>query len=183
MLTKLSEKARSPSDPKILQTGKSSLSIADRAARNLGWFSIGLGLAELFGARAIAGALGMERHQALIRAYGTRGIAAGITCLSVDAAAGAWSRVAGDMADLATLAAGLDADNPKKRNVGIAMVAVTGITLLDVACAQALTAERSRGKGEPRDFGDRSGWPKGLAHSRGAARDFTKTKDQDSALH
>jgi hypothetical protein len=177
-LAKLSEKARAPGDPKILEVGRrSSLTTADRTARNLGWFSIGLGLAELLAAGPLSRALGMERNQALIRAYGLREIAAGVTCLSVDNAAGAWSRVAGDVVDIATLASGLNDDNPKKRNVGLALVAVTGITLLDIACGQALTAERSRGKSPPRDYSDRSGWPKGLEHSRGAARDFKVPED------
>ena len=43
----------------------------------------------------------------------------------------AWSRVGGDMVDLATLAAAYRDDNPKKANVGIAMALVTGIAIAD----------------------------------------------------
>ena len=38
---------RSAGDPQIISTGPSSLAPADRLARALGWFSIGLGAAEL----------------------------------------------------------------------------------------------------------------------------------------
>ena len=39
----ISNIARSKGDPKILNSGPSSLGAADRLARALGWFSIGLG--------------------------------------------------------------------------------------------------------------------------------------------
>ena len=66
----ISNIARSKGDPKILHSGPSSLGAADRMAKALGWFSIGLGLTELIAAERITRALGMEGKEALVRAYG-----------------------------------------------------------------------------------------------------------------
>ncbi|MFC7551316.1 hypothetical protein ACFQU7_01900 [Pseudoroseomonas wenyumeiae] len=44
----------------MLSTGPSSLAAPDQMARGLGWFSIGLGLMELFAARSLARSLGMQ---------------------------------------------------------------------------------------------------------------------------
>ena len=41
----ISNIARSKGDPKVLHSGPSSLGAADRLAKALGWYSIGLGLA------------------------------------------------------------------------------------------------------------------------------------------
>ena len=41
-------------------------------SRGLGWFSIALGLTELFGARRLTKALGMEGQEGLVRAFGAR---------------------------------------------------------------------------------------------------------------
>ena len=54
-------------------------------ARGLGWFSIGLGLAELLAPAQGRRFLGMEEHTGLIRAYGAREIATGIGILTQDA--------------------------------------------------------------------------------------------------
>ena len=109
-------------------------------AEGLGWFSVGLGLAELLAPRALAAWLGMEERAGLIRAYGAREMATGAAILLSrgDPAPWVWARVAGDGLDLATLAAGLASDNPRRGNVGIALAAVGGVTALDVACARML---------------------------------------------
>ena len=66
----------------------------------------------------------------------------------------------GDVLDLATLAYAYSSDNPRRKNVGIVMALVTGITLVDLATAQTLTARNARGaRGQPRHYSDRSGWP------------------------
>ena len=56
----ISNIARSKGDPKVIHSGPSSLGTADRMAKALGWFSIGLGLTELIAAERITRALGME---------------------------------------------------------------------------------------------------------------------------
>jgi len=174
-LTDMTSKiARFEGDPKIISTGPGSLSAADRLGKALGWFSFGLGLAELIAPRQITRALGMEGKEALVRAYGAREIGAGILCLSIDKPAGLWSRVAGDGVDIATLLTGMRSDNPKRDNVMLALAVVLGVTVLDAVAAQA-TTRRHRRNGEPRRYHDRSGYPKGIQHSRGAAKEMAHT--------
>ena len=57
-----------------------STEYAHSMARGLGWFSIGLGLAEVLAPRVLTRGLGMENEQ-LVRAYGLREIATGIGIL------------------------------------------------------------------------------------------------------
>src|SRR5947209_10102577 len=84
-----------------------------KLARGLGWFSIGLGLAEVLAPHAMADLTGV-RSPALLRAYGLREIICGIGILGSARPAGwLWGRVAGDALDLATLlaaAAGADGE-------------------------------------------------------------------------
>ena len=160
--------SRNEGDPKILRSGPSSLGSSDRLARNLGWFSIGLGLCELFAPHKITGALWMEGQESLVRAYGFREVASGMLSLSIEKNAGLWSRVAGDGLDIATLMAGLRDDNPKKDNVAIALMMVGGITLLDTAVAKEVSS-RHASAGRRQTYYDRTGYPKGMAASRGVA--------------
>ena len=177
ILTKASDMARSPGDPTVLESGPSSRGPSDRLAHGLGWFSIGLGLTELFAAERLTRSLGMDGKEGLVRAYGMRELASGITALSPDKVAGIWSRVAGDALDLATLLSAYNDENPKKHNVALALVAVAGVTLLDIVCAEGLTVRHSRGKGEPRDYSDRSGFPRAPDEMRGAAREAARPRD------
>lgn len=143
----------------------------DKLARALGWFSLGLGLAELFAPRRIARTLGMKGKEPLIRAYGAREIASGMLSLSPDKQAGLWSRVAGDGLDVATLLGGLGRNNRKRNNVAFVLLMVLGLTVLDIVGAQAVTARHSRSRSRARLYHDRSGFPKGLEAARKAARD------------
>lgn len=168
-MSSLSGVVRSKSDPKILAKGPSSASWADRLARNLGWFSIGLGVIELCAPRTLTRALGLHDTELMVRACGAREIASGIVSLSVDKKAGLWSRVAGDGVDLATLMPGLNPWNPMRGNVKLAMAAVIGITVLDLYAAGTLST-RQRRTSHNRSYKDRSGFPQGLDRARGAAR-------------
>ena len=146
-------------------------------ARGLGWFSIGLGLVELLAPRRLTRSLGMEGQEGLVQAYGLREIATGIGILSAnDPAPWIWGRVGGDALDVATLAAGLDENNPKRGNVGLALGAVLGVSALDLVCGQMLTAE-NRPAPPPRDYSRRSGWPRPVEAMRGAAKDFVVPRD------
>ena len=159
-----------------------SLTTADKVARGLGWFSIGLGVAEIVAPGAMARALGLEGKENLLRGYGGREIGAGVWALSDTPGPAIWSRVAGDLLDLGTLAVGArDADDDQRRNIAIAAAAVAGITVVDLLTAISLTPEQSENKGEKRDYGDRSGFPGGAAQARGAASDFETPADRLAA--
>src|SRR3954470_17745489 len=160
-----------------------SMTTSDRVARGLGWFSIGLGLAELIAPGKLARTLGLEGHERLLQAYGGREIGAGMWALSDTPAPAIWSRVAGDVVDLATLAAGLrGADEEQRRNAWIALAAVAGITAVDILTAASLTTEHSERKGETgRDYSDRSGFPRGVAAARGGAEGVTPVDFQVTA--
>jgi uncharacterized membrane protein len=117
---------------------------AEKVARGLGWFSIGLGLAELLAPRAVARICGGSgKHTGLIRLYGLREIAAGLMIFSQGRrpAAGVWSRVAGDAIDLATLAAAFVNPRTSKAGVVFATANVLGVTAVDIMCAQELSRQ------------------------------------------
>jgi hypothetical protein len=147
-----------------------SLTVTDRVARGLGWFSIGLGLAEIVAPGRLARALGLEGREKLLRAYGAREIASGTGALSIDPAPAIWSRVGGDLLDLGTLAIGLrSGEGEQRRNAGIAIAAVLGITIVDLLTATSLSKEVKEDRGEKRDYSDRSGFPRGIPTGRGEA--------------
>lgn len=172
-LTNFTGIARSEGDPKVERKGPSSLTGADRLARALGWFSVGLGLAELIAPGRLARTLGLDDKEGLIRAYGARELASAVPTLSIDKPVGLAARIGGDVLDLATLASALHRDNPKWRNAAIATALVAGITLLDVAAFKGVKAAHARDSGGDRDYSDRSGLPRGAEASRGlAAKDF-----------
>lgn len=176
----LSNIVRSKGDPRVLSTGPSSLWGSDRLARALGWFSIGLGITELLAPRILTRMMGVRGKETLLRAYGLREIGAGMMSLSADKGAGLQSRVAGDVLDIATLMA-LKPRSSKQDNLGLAMAAVLGVTLLDIVGALWVKSDESRGRGAQRSYSDRSGYPKGVAKSRGAARDFLKPPEARAA--
>lgn len=115
-----------------------------RLAKGLGWFSIGLGVSELLAPKAIAKISGVSNtHTGLIRLYGLREIAAGITIFSQkNPAAGLWSRVAGDALDLASLGRAFGSPNAKRGRVAFATANVLAVTALDLIAASQHTNGR-----------------------------------------
>lgn len=170
-LTNVTSIARSKGDPRIERKGPSSLTGPDRLARGLGWFSVGLGVAELVAPGRLARMLGLRGKEGLIRAFGVRELASAVPTLSVDKPVGLASRIAGDALDLGTLASALRPGNPKRSNAGIATALVVGITLLDLFAYAGVKAAHRREPGSARDYSDRSGLPRGAEASRGLARD------------
>jgi hypothetical protein len=154
---------------------------AHALAQGLGWFSIGLGMAELVAPQRLARLLGMKGRSELFRLYGMREIATGMAILSQkDPTPWLWGRVGGDLLDLGTLVPGLRHSNPQRQNVGLAIGAVVGALALDVLCARALEAQAERRRRRPRrirDYSGRRGLPRPPAAMRGAARDFPVPKD------
>ena len=111
-------------------------------ATTLGWMSIGLGLAEVGAARRVGTYLGMEQQTGLLRVFGLREIASGVGILSHARAAERvpWllARIGGDALDLLTLGAALRTAGSKRPRVAGALVAVAGVTALDLLCHQQL---------------------------------------------
>jgi hypothetical protein len=150
---------------------------SQKLARGLGWFSIGLGLAEVFVPGKLARALGMRGEETLLRLYGLREIAVGVGLLaSEQPRPWMWGRVAGDALDLATLAARLNDALPREqRNIALPIGAVAGVTAADIACARTLAPRGPR----PllHDYSDRSGFAKPPEQMRGVASDFETPRD------
>jgi len=110
------------------------------AAAALGWFSIGLGLAELAAPRSVAQLIGVpddDSSRGVLRAYGAREIATGIGILSSRQNSGwLWARVAGDVLDMATLAAVMRRDGVEGGKIASAMASVAGVMVADIAAAR-----------------------------------------------
>ena len=157
--------------------GQSTVSgrAARKLAKGLGWFSIGLGLAELLAPRAVSRVTGLRGQEALLQAYGLREIATGIGILvSRQPRRWMWARVGGDALDLATLATA----GP----LGRVSAASAGVAVADIGCARALQAERRHALRPVRDYSSRSGLPRSPDAMRGAAlSDFKMPEDMRAA--
>jgi len=116
-----------------------------RIAKGLGFFSVGLGLAELIAPRWLGRTIGAgDDHQGTMRFFGLREIAAGVAILaSPRPAKGLWARVAGDALDLAALLLVVRGSLRRGRVAG-ALGAVAGVTALDVYTAQRMSRSRVR---------------------------------------
>ena len=116
-------------------------SSAKRLAKGLGWFSVGLGLTELFCPRAIARISGVSNaHTGLIRLYGLRELASGIAIFSTEKPTGAvWSRVVGDAIDLASLGAAASSPGTNRGRLAFATANVLAVTALDLIAAKQLS--------------------------------------------
>src|SRR4030081_1383389 len=154
-----------------------SQSSHDKLAKTLGYFSIALGATELLAPRALCRAIGLNGLEPVVRAYGACEGATGVAILaSHDPAPWIWARVAGDMADIATVATGFQQDNAKRDNV-LALAALAAVTAIDVVCASGLSSEKGGRKTALTDYSRRSGFPQGLQSARGAARNFKVPAD------
>jgi uncharacterized membrane protein len=110
----------------------------------LGWFSIGLGVAELLAPRALGRAIGVGDHPGVMRMLGVREIVSGLGMLSERApGTWAWSRVAGDAMDLALLGAASRSPEADPTRIAIATAGVLGVTALDVYASQRLSESQS----------------------------------------
>ena len=116
---------------------------AERLAKGLGWFSVGLGLAQVAAPGAVSRLAGVRPTGAtgvLMRGAGVRELAHGAGILSRPRSAGwVWSRVGGDAMDLAMLGRVLASHDSHRGRAATATAAVLGITALDVVDAVALS--------------------------------------------
>jgi uncharacterized membrane protein len=121
----------------------------ERVARGLGWFSIGLGLAEIAAPRRMARAIGVpddRRNCATLRAIGVREIASGVGILSRDRPVGpVWTRLGGDVMDLTLLGRALSSNRSRRTRVAAATAAVLGVTALDTVTGRKLSRGTAEG--------------------------------------
>src|SRR5437868_15497819 len=110
------------------------------AARALGWFSIGLGAAEVLAPARMAQLTGTEGYEPALQLFGLREIASGVGILAGTrpAPGWVWARVAGDAMDLALLGRAAASNDSGRGRIGIAAAAVAGVALLDLLCARRL---------------------------------------------
>ena len=118
---------------------------AEKLARGLGWFSIGLGLAEVLAPRGIAKISGVRGNTGFIRVMGLREICHGIGIFAGGRrpAAAVWARVAGDALDIAALGGAFASPESNKGRLAFATANVLAVTALDVICAQQLSSSQS----------------------------------------
>jgi uncharacterized membrane protein len=112
-------------------------------ASGLGWFSIGLGLAEIFASREIARLVGVRNRPALFAALGARGLLTGLgILLQRKPAPWLWSRVAGDVMDLSLLGVAFTQRGSHRERVEGTAAAVAGLMVADVLCALGHSGDR-----------------------------------------
>jgi uncharacterized membrane protein len=123
---------------------------AANLAKGLGWFSIGLGLAELLAPREVArliGAKGTARAHATLRILGVRELISGVGILSgTRDATWVWSRLGGDIMDVALLKAGRGSSQSDRARglaataVALGVAAMDGLTALELSRETAVSA-------------------------------------------
>ena len=123
-----------------------------RLSKALGWFSIGLGLAQITAPRQLASMVGIEDDGGsvrLMRALGAREIASGVGILSQPRTPQwMWARVAGDVMDLALLGAAMRADGNQRKRILAATAAVAGVAALDAFTGARLQQDARAEDGE-----------------------------------
>lgn len=141
---------------------------AERRARGLGWFSIGLGLAQIGAPRAVARLIGVnddEETKNTMFAIGLREITSGVGILTSSRPTGwVWSRVGGDLMDLALLGKAMSSDENNRNKVAAATAAVVGVTVVDVMTSQQLS---KGGNGSDGGFHSQSVTQRGRSTSSG----------------
>lgn len=118
----------------------------DGLAAGLGWFSVGLGLAQLAMPERVARIAGIEPTEGnvrLMRTFGMRELTSGVGILTQPVPdKWLWSRVVGDVLDLAMLGVALgNEENDRGRTLG-ATLAVLGVTGLDILAAREMRHKR-----------------------------------------
>lgn len=105
-------------------------------AQALGWFSVGLGMAELFAPRKLQDLVGVEDHENLLRTVGLREVASGVGLLAANnPRPWLWARVAGDAMDASLLLGALTSDRNDRPKVTGALLAAAGIAAIDLLAA------------------------------------------------
>lgn len=116
------------------------------AAKGLGWFGIGLGLAQLLTPGRLGRIIGTGEHPRTMRALGLREVATGVGVLvQRRPKLGLWARVAGDVMDLALLAKALGGGKGRRGRIAGAAGMVLAVGVLDYLCAREVS-KRNRAR-------------------------------------
>jgi uncharacterized membrane protein len=114
-------------------------------ARALGWFSLGLGFAQLAAPRRVANLIGLPGDaddQKVMRLVGAREIASGFGILAqAKPTPWLWGRVGGDAMDLALLKSAMESPRSDRDRVATATMAVLGIAAADLLCSTRMSGE------------------------------------------
>jgi uncharacterized membrane protein len=117
----------------------------ERLAQGLGWFSLGLGLAQIAAPAEVARLIGVpddDENRQMMRAVGMREVASGLGILSNSRPEGwVWARIGGDVMDLSLLGGAWASDRTDKERVAAATVAVVGVMAPDLLCGRQLSDE------------------------------------------
>jgi uncharacterized membrane protein len=117
---------------------------SQRLAEGLGYFSLGMGTAQVAAPRLVAWLTGVRpsrAHKSVMRAIGLRGLAVGTGLLSASTTSPwLWARAAGDVVDLALLGPGLASSQIGRRRRVVAIAAVAGVTVCDVIASWRIAA-------------------------------------------
>ena len=116
---------------------------ARQLARGLGWFSIGLGFAELIAPGRISSRLGLHGEKGSVQAFGLREVLSGAAILASRGRAPqwVWARVAGDVMDMGLLQTAHPVGAERRTTLNLAKVVVLGAAALDLFAAQQLTRQ------------------------------------------
>jgi len=116
---------------------------SENLANALGWLSLGLGIAGIAAPGSVARMIGVsddKSSRAVLRAVGIREVASGVGILTQRRPGSwLWSRVAGDMMDLALLGKALASDDADRNRVAAATAAIAGVTAVDLFASQRVS--------------------------------------------
>jgi uncharacterized membrane protein len=112
----------------------------EQLARGLGWFSIGIGIAQVVAPRTVARLCGVPVPPPFMVLCGLREIVCGVGLLTQDEPQ-PWirTRLAGDALDLVGVGAGALVPGADRRRLAVAGAAVAGVSALDAYCSYQLT--------------------------------------------
>ena len=132
--------ARSATTSQSRETPRVGPGPNEELASFLGWFSVGLGVSQILMPRVVSRICGVEdENTTLMRALGVRELTSGVGILTQrKPTSWLWSRVAGDVMDLALLGKAYSNGENKRGRTTFATAAVLGVLALDVLSAQQL---------------------------------------------
>ena len=138
-----------------------------RRPRALGYFSLGLGLTQVLVPGAVSRLIGLKSgttSTTLMRAVGVRELAAGAGILSQSRPGlWLWSRVAGDIMDVALLCAALADSRNARSRLAAALSSVGAVTAADVSAAQGFYKNSTHGGAAEPGVRDEAQFETGLA--------------------